>query len=315
MKNYLLIILALMVQNLSAQNFLSNNNKLNSKIAGKSIMDEVRDFVPDDGAKKIVIHANGNILSQEKSSLYKDGDSFQIFLVQNASDNSQYIVNVDGQYSQTFNVYGLEDSAVKSFNLIEDSDITFRSPVYGPFTDSISIKIFKLEDTKTSEIFSKTYKLLKVYRANLTSGFAFTSLNNPGEIKIGTMANGDSTLIAECDGPRAMITAGVTFYPWGRTYSPADKFKNKLGISINSKLNFEEFTDIFIGPSLDIFNGMTIWAGLHYGKVKYVCGNDDFKFCEEKFSGNLNVSSKWESAFSFGLSMNTGVFRKAFLKE
>lgn len=315
MKTFLVVTLALLSQFIGAQNLISDKSGLQQKKGGKSITDELKELNTDQKANKIVIHSNGNILLAEKSSLYKDGDNFQIFLVKNNSDQANYIINVDGNFDPNFNVYGLENADHKSNNLINDSDEILKSPVYGPFTDSVSIKIYKVESAKTSEIFNKTFKLLKVYRANLTSGFAYTKLNDPGEIKIGLMANGDSTLIAECEGPRALITAGVTFYPWGRTYSPADKFKNKLGISVNSKLNFEEFTDVFIGPSYDLFNGMTIWAGVHYGKVKYVCGNEEFKFCEDKFTGNLNVSSKWQHSFSFGLSMNTGVFRKAFLKE
>jgi hypothetical protein len=273
-----------------------------------------------DNTVHIYIDENGNLINTSIPTTAKESYLYQVHLLyeENNCENALYKFSYDGKYRPEFRIMKTgEDVTTLNSTGEEEKE---KSPkikeidfaIIGPFTDEFEIKLVKEIDGQNTELINQKIDVAKLYHVSISTGLLYTSLRNPQNIETATMANGETTLIADDPRDRGILTIMATYYPWGRSFlfpptgGPFDP--TRLGIQVGTKLDKDIEENFFFGLSHDFARGGTFSYGVHYGRRNFVAGAADFDFGKDVFDlPELNVKKEWDVGFYVGVVIDTRV--------
>lgn len=251
--------------------------------------------------------------------------SFHIFYT-TQSDASSFKVEVRGLYSPTFEIYNSESiSSIGRPSASSDNNGSKASKTKvkviniekkGPFTSSFSFSMKKTEnDEEQSIIPNRVINVAPVHHISLMVGLVGSFLSNPSNIQKGLNLNGETTLFADEPDTRGLITLMVVFYPKPRNllFPPKETWTlERLGFVVGTRIDADLDENFLGGLSYDIARGISITAGVHYGRVNTIAGYDDFDFGEDTFTGELITKKEWQANFFIGTNIDLRVFGLLF---
>ncbi|WP_282160826.1 hypothetical protein [Ulvibacterium marinum] len=251
--------------------------------------------------------------------------SFHIFYT-TQSNASSIKVEVRGVYEPTFEVYNSEalssiglpsaSSDIGANNIPKAKVKVINIEKKGPFTSSFTFRMKKTVNGEEQNVIPKrVINVAPVHHISLMVGLVGSYLSNPTNIAEGLNSDGESTLFADDPETRGMITLMAVFYPMPRNllFPPKKTFSfERLGIVVGTRIDADLDENFLGGVSYDLARGLSITAGVHYGRVNAIGGYDDFNFGEDTFSGELITTKKWQAHLFIGTTIDLRVFGLLF---
>lgn len=291
----------------------------------RNAFDEKRNVVIDrDGVIHVFINEDGNMVLRGFPTTATEKDKFQVHLFKSATNTAVYRLEVDGAYQPALNIDRVSGTqgftTQKNGNNITQIDFG----VYGPYTNSVSftIKVAPAGDSKFETLTSSTVKIAKTVHASIGTGFFYSTLRNPSNIRQVAVDGNSSTLIADNPNGNFSLALMATLHPFGKSSlllsRPAASWQ-RLGISVGTTVASDEknFKNLFLGLQYDFAVGGAIVAGVDVAERQMVRGvnYEDFEFGETAFTGTLEQFKKVGAGFFFGVQVDTRIFRAMFGAE
>ena len=176
----------------------------------------------------------------------------------------------------------------------------------------------KIHERKSKKvILEQDVKVAKVHHISLGVGIFSSFLRNPTNIRKSAIPNtNDTTLIADDPRSRGMFTIMATYYPKPRNILyPSTRWQEKIGITVRTSLNKDQFENFFIGGSYDIARGLGFVAGIHYGRRTVVSHDKDFDFGDDILpdpSQPIITNETWAPSLFIGTVIDIRVFEALF---
>lgn len=249
---------------------------------------------------------------------------FQIHILLAGNQAQEYSFNAlyTGEYKpELLSIFDTSKESVADATSGGQEDILninqWHGAIKGPYTNKFEVEITKekIEDSgKSEKIVDATIRIAKLYHVSISTGLLYSSLRNPQNIETATLANGETTLIADDPKHRGILTIMATYYPWGRSFlfPPEGRFfsfhHSRFGIQVGTQLDNNISENFFLGLSNDFARGGSLSVGIHYGRRNYVAGKPGFDFGKDVFDlPDLNVNQDWGLGFYFGVVIDTRV--------
>jgi hypothetical protein len=302
-------------------NGLKYNSKLNVYLGNNTAASGNSDII------HIFMFEDGNLLLAGYPTTATEKSKFQVHLFVQNTNASSYLLEYTGSYAPVLNVQNsnANPAAIQPAApgpppppVINQLDFA----VLGPFTNTLIVTLKQAPNpagTYTT-LTSTTIQIAKTIYASIGSGLVFTSLKSPGNIHTLRKPNGDTTLIADDNKSRILLTLGATFYPWGRNnlMLPGWGFKDRFGIVVATTIGTgtSNFQNLLVGGQYDFSIGGSLMAGLHYGRRQMISGVDysSFQFGQTKFTGDLAAKEYMQGDIGFfiGLQLDSRIFSQIF---
>lgn len=272
----------------------------------------VKDLRTNTYIKNGVIHLfmfeDGSLLMVGYPTTATDKNKFQLHLFKSSANTNEYFFSADGSYKPTLNIDGAKEGL--SLRIIQED-----FPIVGPFTGEVVFKVKK----GAVEIASQAVNIAKTIHASIGTGFVFSTLKNPTNIRSTPLANspGDSTLLADNPNGNATLCIMATLYPWGRNslMLTSPSFKDRMGVVVGTTIasSAKNFKNLYLGLQYDFSVGGSFVAGIDIAERQKIL-DYDYKFSESKFTGNLNdkLYKSVGAGFFFGVQVDSRIFAKMF---
>lgn len=268
-----------------------------------------------------VIHVflweDGNTILSGFPTTMTQRDKIQIHLYRSPANTDIFQVDIEGSYEPTVVIVGGKALAVKA-GPVERIDFA----VHGPFTGSITIKLKsrKTADADYKEIVSKTLKISPVINASIGTGFIYSTLKNPTNIREVPLAGGGNTLNADNTDGNATLAIMATLYPWGRNslMLRSCSYKDRMGIVVGTYIasSNKNFKNLLVGAQYDFAVGGAIVAGADIAEHQLIRGvnYDNFEFGKSEYTGTIanDLYKKVGVGFFVGIQVDTRIFSKMF---
>lgn len=268
-----------------------------------------------------VIHVflweDGNTLLSGFPTTMTQRDKIQVHLYKSPATTDLFQVDIEGNYEPTVVIVGGKALAVKSGS-VERIDFA----VHGPYTGSITIKLKsrKTKDDDYKEVISKTLKISPVINASIGTGFIYSTLRNPTNIREVPLAGGGNTLNADNTDGNATLAVMATLYPWGRNslMLRSCSYKDRMGIVVGTYIasSSKNFKNLLVGAQYDFAVGGAIVAGVDIAERQLIRGvnYDDFEFGKTEYTGTIanDLYKKVGVGFFIGVQVDTRIFSKMF---
>jgi hypothetical protein len=272
-------------------------------------------LVDRNGTIHIYLDENLNpIFSYFPTTAKENYDKFQFHII--SPVKYKYVVSSDSE----LNPRPVEDDITGNIPAVhgnargdKQDAYEYESPILGPYTTSFAFFIERFENTTQDLSLERTVKLLKVSRVSLDIAAVSTWLRNPQNVAIYVKPEGDSTLVADDPTVRGLLTAMLTFHFKPRNLNiPPRNPGERLGVSFGVGLSEKIGENFFLGLNFEVATGLFVNGGVHFGRVNYPINNKHFNYGEEKFSGTLTTKKGWDANGYVAISVDMGLFVKAF---
>jgi hypothetical protein len=266
----------------------------------------------------LFVMEDGQLLFSGFPTTATDRDMFQIHLLKQSTNLDNYVFVALGSYEPSLNIEGAESESSSGVTEAIKVDV-FDFPTVGPFTGEVQ---FILERAGATLI-DRTVKISKTIHASIGSGFIFSTLKNPTNIRKVALPESDSTLLADFPKGNATLSLMATLYPWGKNslMLPRRSFADRTGIVIGTSIasGTKNFKNVLLGLQYDFAFGGSFVLGLDIADRQRIMGVKyrDFEFGETRFSGTLDdklYKSIGASVF-FGVQVDSRIFSKLFVTE
>jgi len=277
--------------------------------------DKKRNFYSHKNTIYIFLDSQGNLIKSGIPTTASQKNTYKIIVIINKNDSTSFKLKSKGDYNPILEIENKEDVRFEEDDLRENIYKAIPFATIGPFTDKFEIEVTKKTNNTKEVILKREISVAKTYNVSLTSGLFLTTLSNPTNIKTTLKPNGDTTLIADDDGNRGVLTLNAVFYPKGRNFLfEPENLKDRLGYLIGTRIDKDQFKNFFGGIQVEFARGGSIAGGIHYGRVNTIHNLEDFEFGEDVFEGDLNsvIKKKWDIGFFIGVNIDVRVFGKIF---
>ncbi|MES2479419.1 MAG: hypothetical protein V4561_10045 [Bacteroidota bacterium] len=265
--------------------------------------------IDKEGVIHIYLDENGSpIYSYFPSAAKENFDKFQFHILSKSEE--QYLIESDGEFNPTDISDEIKTTVPTAQSKGTETFSEFQSAKFGPYTGSFPFTIKKTGKV----IVDRSIKLLKTSRVSLGTSVIATYLKNPENIEKFVKPNGDTTLIADNPKIRGFLGLFLTFHfiPRNLNIQPRTPME-RLGISVGTNLTSTAFNNFYLGLNVEITNGLFLNGGINYGQVNYIVGHSNFKFDEEKFTGNFQTKKKWIIGGPYiSVNVDAALFAKVF---
>lgn len=260
----------------------------------------------------IFLYEDGNLLLGGYPSTATDRNKYRVHLYKRSANTDNFLLDYAGTYTPTLNMPSANALVVNPITRLDFA-------ILGPFTNSLqlTLKSQPAAGGSYTNVAITTIKIAKTIHASIGSGFLYTSLKNPSNIrKVPIIGGNDSTLLADDAEGKGILTLMATFYPWGRNnlMLASEDFKDRCGVVVGTTIGSgtSNFRDIIFGLQYDFTIGGSLVVGGHYGRRQKIDGVSykDFDFGKTKFSGDLQprLHNGWDLGFVIGLQADTRIF-------
>ncbi|GEM_PF-2299553 len=270
-----------------------------------------------------VIHVflwdDGNTLLSGFPTTMTQRDKIQVHLLKPTTNTDIFQLEIQGSYEPTLVVVGgkVVTAATKG-GTIEIMDFA----VHGPYTGSITIKLKsrKTKDDDYKELISSTQKISPTINASIGTGFIYSTLRNPTNIREVPLAGGGNTLNADNINGNATLAVMATLYPWGRNslMLRSSSLKDRMGVVVGTYIasSSKNFKNLLLGAQYDFAVGGSIVAGVDIAERQLIRGvdYDNFEFGKTVYTGSITNDLYKEVGVGFfvGLQVDTRIFSKMF---
>lgn len=272
-------------------------------------------FIDQNHVIHIFLFEDGNLLLGGYPTTATEKDKFQVHLFVQSTNNATYLLSYTGSFTPSLNIENGNFTASLS-----PAPVPVHFAILGPFTNTLQLTLKRDDSGTYNTVASTTITIAKTIHVSIGSGLLYSTLKNPNNIKIHVLENGDTTLLADDNDGRGMLTLFATFYPGGRAnlFIPSKKFLDHFGITVGTAINSgtASFRDMFLGGQYDFSAGGSFVLGMHYGRRQTIQDVDykEFEFGKSKFSGDLEVKKmqKWDLGFFIGIQVDSRIFSQLF---
>tara|TARA_R110000751_G_scaffold260903_1_gene360287 strand:+ start:1230 stop:2231 length:1002 start_codon:yes stop_codon:yes gene_type:complete len=297
-----------------------------SKYNFEKYYDSKRNIFIKNNIVHIFIDENGNLIETGVPTTATEKYSYKLHLLTNTETLKAvtFKYSFRGEYKPTLNIQndtfnqeepeGDESTEVEKANIID-----YSYAIIGPFTDDFDITVIKIEKDKEDEtIFFSKINVAKTFHVSISTGLFMTTLANPSNIKMSINSDGETTLIADDQNVRGLVSLNAVFYPKGRSFlfpptggvfSP-----ERFGILIGTQIDNEQFENFIGGIQFDFARGGSIAIGAHFGRRNVIAGYDNFDFGKDFFDGEIDnyLIKEWNVGFVFGANLDLRIFGQLF---
>ena len=284
------------------------NEDLNVVLAGKTI--------------HVFLDENGRFYFSSLPTTAREDYNYKFHFFYIDDEQKDFVYTIQGTYDPKFEVYGADNIGLMGKGWEPNSTATrsnqpteLQTGNEGPFTESFNVKIYNRTDKKV--VIDKTVKVAKTHHVSLGVGLFSSLLKNPTDIeKVGIPGTSDSTFIANDPHSRGFFTIMATFYPKPRNLLyPSTDWREKIGISIGTALNKDQFENFFGGISYDVARGLGIVAGVHYGRKTVISYDNNFEFGSQILPDSnqpIVTHQQWTPGFFIGTTIDFRIFELLF---
>lgn len=273
-------------------------------------------YVDKQNVIHIFMYESGQLLLSGYPTTATEKNKFQIHLFVTDLNQFDYKFGASGSYVFSLNI---DKSTEKLNSSIERVDME----IVGPFTGTAIFDVKKIEKadrSKIQTISTSNITIAKTIHASIGTGFFFSTLKDPTNIKGYRLHSGDSTLLADNANGYSTLAVMATLYPWGRNnYFIGDRgFKDRLGIVVGTNIasDAKNFKNFLLGLQYDFSIGGSLIFGLDIAKRQKIADlkYNDFVFGETKFTGIVEdrLYKKVGVGFFFGVQIDSRIFSKLF---
>lgn len=259
---------------------------------------------------------DGGLLLKGYPTMATDKDLFELHILTQDSDTGSYSFEAEGEYRPTLNIN--TKIASEMVNSIKVKGLNF--PRVGPYTTQVVFTVKR--DDKIPPLATHTISIANSIHASIGSGFVYSTLKNPTNIRAVPLINSskDSTLIADNATGKVTLTLMATLYPWGRNslMMPSWRFRDRAGIVIGTTIasSTKNFQNLYLGLQYDFAIGGSVVVGADIASRQRILGVDyhDFTFGESKFTGKLpnKLYTSVGVGFFFGVQVDSRILAKLF---
>lgn len=275
-----------------------------------------RNIYVKDNTIHIFMYENGQLLLSGYPTTATDNNKFQLHLFVTDKNLYDYRFEASGSYVFSLNVAENEKKDIPSIERIS-------MEIVGPYTGTATFNIKKIEKSNRSNIqtiSTANINIAKTTHASIGTGFFFSTLKDPTNIRRHKLPTGDSTLLADNANGYSTLAIMATLYPWGRNnYFIGDRgFKDKFGIVVGTNIasDSKNFKNLLIGLQYDFSIGGSFIAGADVAKRQKIADlkYNEFVFGESKFTGIVDdkLYKKVGIGFFFGVQVDSRIFSKLF---
>lgn len=267
----------------------------------------------------IFIDESGNLIETGIPTTAREDYTYQIHLFVQPSSKYQFEFSYEGKYEPSLNVYPLSeeklpDLVVQAISQDKPQVFEIKFPIIGPFTNSFSLKLIRTGPGGTKTLIDRTVPVAKLYHVSLISGLLVTGLNNPTNISIFARPDGDTTLLADDPSTRGAVSLMAAFYPKPRSFlfGPDKCFTwERWAVIAGTRLDKDQFQNLFMGLQCDFARGGSVAFGLHYGQHVTIDGKRKFRFGVDKFQGALNdrIKKRWDVSWFLAINIDLRVVK------
>jgi hypothetical protein len=269
-----------------------------------------------DGTIHLFMFEDGSLMLAGYPTTATDKHSFQIHLFRSSNNTDTYFFIAEGDYQQTLNIEG-GVAGVNPTIIREDF------PVVGPFTGEVTFTIKRSTGETSTTLDTHIIKISKTVHASIGTGFVYSTLKNPTNIKVIPLNNdeGESSLLADNPSGNATLAIMATLYPWGRnTLMMHDwkSFRDRAGIVVGTTIasSDKNFKNLYLGFQYDFAIGGSVVFGADIAERQKIRGidYDNFEFGRTVFTGELNERLYQEVGVGFfvGVQVDSRIFAKMF---
>ncbi|AMR26602.1 hypothetical protein A0257_05435 [Hymenobacter psoromatis] len=265
--------------------------------------------------------SDGGLLLKGYPTTATDKNFFELHVLTEESDTSSYSFEADGEYKPIFTIdtaFGKLTKADKKKIYIKIKWLDF--PLVGPYTTQVVFTVKR--NGMTPPLATHTISIANSIHASIGSGFVYSTLKNPTNIRAVPLVNSskDSTLIADNATGKVTLTLMATLYPWGRNslLMPSWRFRDRAGIVVGTTIasSTKNFQNLYLGLQYDFAIGGSVVAGADIASRQRILGIDyhDFTFGESRFTGKLpnKLYTSVGVGFFFGVQVDSRILAKLF---
>lgn len=311
----------LFLQKVQSQTFAEANVEANKFTQQKGIMYEPKRNIWID--KENVIHIflweDGNTLLSGFPTTATQRDQIQVHLFKSTGNTNVFQLEVQGTYAPILVIDGDKSITTATKNgKIEQLDFSRNGPYTGTIT--IKLKSKKSPDDDYKEIITSSLKISPTINASIGTGFIYSTLRNPTNIREVPLATGGKTLNADNTDGSATLAVMATLYPWGRNslMLRSSSFKDHMGIVVGTYIasSSKNFKNLLLGAQYDFAVGGSIVAGVDIAERQLIRGidYDDFEFGKTSYTGTIadDLYKQVGVGFFIGVQVDTRIFSKMF---
>ena len=277
--------------------------------------------------KKNIVHIfideDGNLIETGVPTTATEKYSYKLHLITNTEtlETTTFKYSYRGEYKPTLNIQNetLNESEEPEGDETEEEEkpkiVEYSYAIIGPFTDDFNITVKKIEEEEENvTIFDKKINVAKTFHVSISTGLFMTTLTNPLNIKTSMNSDGETTLIADDQDVRGLVSLNAVFYPKGRSFlfPPSGGLfsAERFGILIGTQIDKNQFENFIGGIQFDFARGGSIAIGAHFGRRNAIAGYDNFDFGNEVFEGNIDndLIKEWDVGFVFGVNLDLRIF-------
>ncbi|GAB3534986.1 hypothetical protein GCM10027443_23110 [Pontibacter brevis] len=267
-----------------------------------------------DGIIHLFMFEDGSLILVGYPTTATDKNTFQVHLFHSSNNTDPYFFAAEGDYQPTLYI----DGGVAALTpVIKRQDF----PIVGPFTDEVTFTIRRVTGGVATTLDTHTVKISKTIHASVGTGFVFSTLKNPTNVKVIPLNNdaGESTLLADNPQGNATLALMATLYPWGRNslMMPGWKsLRDRAGIVVGTTIasSDKNFENLYLGLQYDFAIGGSIVFGADIAERQKIRGvdYDKFEFGKTVFTGELDEKLYQEVGIGFfvGVQVDSRIFAK-----
>lgn len=278
----------------------------------KNVEDKDNLYIDDKNTVHLFVDHFGNYYGYAPPTTATEKYLYKIHVITSSCLAREYFYGLEytGVYEPKFNI-DKGNAQAQSSNDVQL--VVFEMPAIGPFTGKFTYDV-KIQEKKTGKrqtIAHAEITVPKLYHVSITTGMLATSLRNPKNIEVSQLV-GRTTLTADDQSARGLLTVMAVYYPAGRSFLYPPKggilSADRFGLVVGTQIGDDMDENFLFGITNDFARGGAITLGLHFGRKNFVPGYEDFEFGEDDYElAEVSTKKKWGLGVFVGVTVDTRV--------